>query len=403
MPLPRSVLYESKDDFKPTRIASHNFRGFSFIQKDFLLPERDQAEVDKYWNSVEEDGESDSDAASSKLGDCLSEETPLEKKRPPRKRKKKKKAEAANDAGPVTSPSATASVASSDRGAVDEIEATTATKAGIDTSPPQEPEAIRDTTNEKKDGLSQIATKSTPAAASINKPTPPVPADASKSVAPVPPAKPQPKEQTWQSVKTTPAVKPKPQITKPHQQPYSLDRSKNQKYVPPRQPVGTPGYMQQKQQRFASKAGGRTGDNRPHYQQQAQPKAASWTVAHHQRIPQAGTRQQQPHPGTGQAPSNAPKGPAPGSWAAKLQQQKKQPQPPQNTRPPPTNANSTVVPPSPSSDWRHHDMSASPRKVIRQSDFPSLGDFPAPPALQGNGKATTTAPRPMGAWAARKK
>lgn len=40
MGLPRSVIEMSHDDFKPRRCRSGAFRGFSFIQEDFILPER---------------------------------------------------------------------------------------------------------------------------------------------------------------------------------------------------------------------------------------------------------------------------------------------------------------------------------------------------------------------------
>jgi hypothetical protein len=40
MGLPRSVLEMNKEDFKPRRCQSGAFRGFSFIQEDFELPER---------------------------------------------------------------------------------------------------------------------------------------------------------------------------------------------------------------------------------------------------------------------------------------------------------------------------------------------------------------------------
>lgn len=40
MDLPRSVKEMSKTDFKPQRCVSNTFRGFSFIQEDFALPER---------------------------------------------------------------------------------------------------------------------------------------------------------------------------------------------------------------------------------------------------------------------------------------------------------------------------------------------------------------------------
>lgn len=91
MALPRSVMDMSTEDFQPHRIESKAFRGFSFIQDDFLLPERDQVEERSYWDSIEEDGESVSECASSKMGDVVENaQLPLSSgKRPPRKRKKK--------------------------------------------------------------------------------------------------------------------------------------------------------------------------------------------------------------------------------------------------------------------------------------------------------------------------
>ena len=40
MGLPRSVCEMSNEDFKPRRCKSGAFRGFSFIQDDFVLPDR---------------------------------------------------------------------------------------------------------------------------------------------------------------------------------------------------------------------------------------------------------------------------------------------------------------------------------------------------------------------------
>ena len=100
MALPRSVLEMSRDDFRPRRVQSDAFRGFSFIKDDFDLPERDESELQSYWDSVEEDGESLSECASSKLDleEALPEPISEKKKRPPRKRKKKKKPDAASQA-----------------------------------------------------------------------------------------------------------------------------------------------------------------------------------------------------------------------------------------------------------------------------------------------------------------
>jgi len=111
MPLPRSVKLMTTEDHTPRRVASETFRGFSFIQDDFCLPSRDAKEIENYWKAIEEDGESDSDLASSKC-DNEDEAAPLpqpeKKKRPPRKRKKKNK----NNADLAASE--TASVASVD-------------------------------------------------------------------------------------------------------------------------------------------------------------------------------------------------------------------------------------------------------------------------------------------------
>lgn len=92
MTLPRSVVDMSSERFVPRRVDSDAFRGFSFILDDFVLPPRDAEEEQSYWDGRhEEDGESLSECASSKLGDDT--EQPLQeapkKKRPPRKRKKK--------------------------------------------------------------------------------------------------------------------------------------------------------------------------------------------------------------------------------------------------------------------------------------------------------------------------
>lgn len=92
MPLPRSVVDMSSERFLPRRVQSDAFRGFSFVHDDFLLPARDEQEEKSYWDSVEDDGESASECASSKMGEeeQVLEAEPPKKKRPPRKRKKKK-------------------------------------------------------------------------------------------------------------------------------------------------------------------------------------------------------------------------------------------------------------------------------------------------------------------------
>lgn len=104
MQLPRSVKEMAKDDFKPRQCKSDVFKGFSFIQHDFPLPDRTVDQDEHYWNNVDEDGESASECASffgeefEKNKEALQpslESTPeiamsaTKKKRPPRKKKKK--------------------------------------------------------------------------------------------------------------------------------------------------------------------------------------------------------------------------------------------------------------------------------------------------------------------------
>lgn len=73
MALPRSVKEMSEDDFQPRRCKSDAFRGFSFVHSDFNLPDRTEEHQSNYWNNVEEDGESLSEAAS--VIDCADDET----------------------------------------------------------------------------------------------------------------------------------------------------------------------------------------------------------------------------------------------------------------------------------------------------------------------------------------
>lgn len=429
MPLPRSVLEESRDSFVARRIDSKNFRGFSFIQKDFLLPERDQKELDDYWNSEEEEGQSDSDCASSKMED--EPPVPVEpekKKRPPRKRKKKNK---------VAEMSATMSQASSadlmrSISPVPSRDGDTPAKAvakeGVTPLAPPAPAPPA-----SAEPSPPAAAASSPAAAASawkpagNKPGQP-PALAKPLQTATTPATQQPKP-AWQSVNVK-AKQQQPLRQPPQAQPYSLDRSRNQTYVPP-QRLGAPGvtsqmlasnggWQQQQQPRQAP--GGWAGPQQQHYQDTPKQKAG-WTVAH-QHQPTQGPRgwssqpavahgaqrgpQQQPQP----APAK-PKGPAPGSWAAKISTQKAaaaapqvrtqaQPQRQIQAPPPPSPMHNkrmaSLVPPSPSSDWRKHTMSPSPRTAGKVMDtWPGLGDFPAPPSM---GKTTPMAGKPMGTWPA---
>eukprot|EP00979_Chaetoceros_neogracilis_P017816 scaffold10285_cov258-Chaetoceros_neogracile.AAC.2 len=122
MRLPRSVKEMTDDDFKPKQIKSKFFKGFSFIQHDFQLPDRTADQDAHYWNNPEHDGESASECASlldedydtkpTQMKPSLEStpentETPSKKKRPPRK--KKKKGQAVSNAEEATSPIPTSS------------------------------------------------------------------------------------------------------------------------------------------------------------------------------------------------------------------------------------------------------------------------------------------------------
>jgi hypothetical protein len=92
MDIPPSVIHMTQDHFQPRRCDSQHFRGFSFIQEEFELPDRNVEEMEKYWNNVDHDGESASTV------DILSEDQTTfgtgnghpKKKRPPRKKNKTK-------------------------------------------------------------------------------------------------------------------------------------------------------------------------------------------------------------------------------------------------------------------------------------------------------------------------
>ena len=130
MPLPRSVTEMTLPNVTARRVASVTFRGFSFCADDFLVPDRHLSEIRNYYENVDEDGESASDAASSKLGDqraiAVEEET-QKKKRPARKRKKKNKNGESNET--TTAPSEALS------------ETEEKDKAREDAEKPEEPEA----------------------------------------------------------------------------------------------------------------------------------------------------------------------------------------------------------------------------------------------------------------------
>ena len=391
MPLPRSVIEESDEAFIARRIESKNFRGFSFIQEDFLLPDRDAAELANYWKSADEEGESDSECASSKAGD--EPEVPLEsekKKRPPRKRKKKNKVAAATATSNVAALETSAdAVDASNAHLQTDNKKTTPEKAAPSTAQADPTPPLSERKPEEKATPPQpiMAKNAAQATATTQK------ANAAVSQA----SKVESRQPAGLQGKT-----PTKQTPWQTQQPYSLDQSSNQKYLPPPQrriggvanavkPTTTPAWNQQQpgpvREAWA-------GPQQQHHHQQNLQKKTGWTVATQPQHPRAtGGRGWGVQGGRGQ-------GAAPGSWASKIEAASVG----GNAHPPPPSPQTMrqaadIVPPSPSSDWRRHAMSPSPRKAITpESLWPGLGDFPPPPDL-GKPKTALKAVKPVnGAW-----
>lgn len=390
MNLPRSVKEMAKEDFQPRRCESDTFRGFSFIQRDFALPERPDHEYEKYWNSPDADGESLSECASSVFDDDMGgggekkpsspeQRPPEKKKRPPRKKKKKqkpledvpegKKEEGGNGDG------------SKEKKGNAEMDPTTGERR-LTLDEIQDMMAGAKVEEKKSEKMDEP-----PTAAAAPKPT----ASAAKpKLAPPPKKKEAPK---WDMAGKAAAPK-------------GAKSTLTAQAVPFR-PAGAGGVPQR---------------------------------SAHQALPQARPTAAAPSPAA--PPQRAPQQyrPAPGSWAAKmaqsqpaaLQQQRgwgapppkgpvrpQAPAPPPPPPPPPpsiphSNSNRSLGSMG-SSDWRNHDMSPgmgmSPRRkaVVKmpppaaqgaEKFWPALGgDFPAPPLAAGKkagGGATTV---PKGSWA----
>jgi len=397
MPLPRSVKEMTKEDHKPRRVASDTFRGFSFIQDDFRLPSRDENEIENYWKSIEEDGESDSDLASSKCGneeEAVLPPEPVKKKRPPRKRKKKKKQNADLAAAETTSVASgdTITVASAD---------TMVTPTPSDTEGDAPQPSTKET--EQPTNVASGPVKEN-AASSVPQTSNPLPDAKVQSVPKAPP----PRVEVWQSVGNASGTKPK---------------------APPKPAAPSADAWQSVGPASGTKNRNRVAGYSP---TTTKPKTLQ-----HNNFPN-----NRPVGRTPLVPPATRTAPAPGSWAARLHNQSSNQArapaaPPQNaagnTAGP---ANSTArgygnnsrsqVPPSPSSDWRTH---ASPRirRAIQRGGsnnqqrgtanaWPSLDDFPAAPNLKpGNtmnnnvpgsrqqpGPFSTTKKPLQGAWASRR-
>eukprot|EP00980_Cylindrotheca_fusiformis_P017495 scaffold5490_cov125-Cylindrotheca_fusiformis.AAC.12 len=391
MPLPRSVKEMSASDDLPRRIRSNAFRGFSFIQDGFVLPDRDSATLENYWNNeAEEEGESDSDVASSKadVGENVIAE-PAKKKRPPRKRKKKKKPENGE----------TASVASEPNSEAGDNKPARTTNVPEAAPSPQAVVAGNESTV-KAERRSDPVLQST-SSANANKPSQAL----------------KPAKEPWQSIEQSASKSKQPlpslgvsAVAKP--QKTATMNAGAKPYSPPLRKPGQP---------WATPSDASTPQSS---------SISTWTTP-----PRATANNYQGGPSTAAARAQPAQA---GSWAARIRstpgstagtpssmvaEPSQTPifsngsysSPSKGPHPRPT-------PPSPSSDWRSHaspqvqralnrsarNTQSSPRETANLTNggppppqWPSLNDFPAP---SSNGKNKPKAPATQklkGAWAAR--
>lgn len=365
MPLPRSVTEMSMETYNPQRVQNGTFRGFSFVHDDFALPDRRNSELQRYWESYDEDGESISETASSKIQvddekieapaqKGADQDNPPKKKRPPRKRKKKNKA-TSNQASPLPSeagektPTLTPAPSVNDEGdAIDSVASEKQTATGNSTN------AWQAKLTKEMDTKYRLL-----------------------AVEPKVESKPEvlaPKEEAWAEVKNSGKKKQSSRqkvqsaintSSWNNQRAGPSDRSKNMESLQVQQNSNL--QVENKETKY-------------------RPAPGSWAaMAHKQQTPKAKV------------------------WQA--QQNRIGAQSPQQTL--------AEVPPSPSSDWRRHnlarnmssssiDVKNTPRTThsLIQPTRPDLSSFPAPPTFNANnfppnGKKSLNTSKPLGAWAAR--
>ena len=386
MPLPRSVTEMSQGNFTPCRVKSDAFRGFSFVHDDFALPERRHSEVDHYFNNEDiGDGESDSEVASSKVGEETESEMqppkePEKKKRPPRKRNKKKK-----DDGLSPIVSRTNSPEPSESGDPQPF-AAAVPEPSLPDVPIEQPVEIK---------VEEI-------------PQPALP-----KVQKTPPSK--PKEDVWapvMSAKKTP-VQNKSLPNRTVQTQSKTHIRGTQRTLPASSP-------QQKAPQQLVRA-----SQPPPSTPQAPYRPAPGSWAAKAQVKSDAAKSQPPHPGTDyKAHSNAkaaltattPSWKPPPPPASRLGARDEPPSPSGDWRNHSLSSNSPSVSrgrpvrswgietesPTPSGDWRNHSLTrtasgtsdGAPVQRVAESFWPSLDDFPAVAPEK-------TVARPQGAWAAR--
>ena len=416
MTLPRSVVEMNADDFQPRRVESDLFKGFSFIQDDFGLPHRHDSDIQKYWEGADEDGESVSEVASSKLDD-EEEVQPVEpekKKRPPRKRKKKNKltASAPNSTCSTPAPSAPNSPPGSEKGENDD------TVISAETTPvPIKPDLnvakgpLQPTLQASEDANIPTAKQSTTLSARIEQQKTelsPRPAQNHSSVR---------KEGSWNEVSGT-SGKPVPTT-------YNSKSSQGQKGAqrPAWNSTSATGQQSQKQSSpwaSAQKSHLVARTSAPTAQPQAslhQPAAKPMPQSGWEQAP-ISLPQRMPRPssqsGWQQAPTRSHKG-GPNRFPQAAGAGWKTPAPIQKTTSRNDDFSENSSDTAPSTDWRQHAMSPRSGKSIRQQSsnsgtvsWPTLG---APASAKASAQPKTgktpgslsAPPRKLqGAWATRK-
>lgn len=375
MALPRSVVAMNKDDYRSHRVASEAFRGFSFIQDDFKLPDRRESDVKHYWESVEGDAESESDKASSKVDfseDALKEEIPVKpkKKRGGRKKKKKKAGAAASVGSTTPVPSAVNTPVPSAVNTPAASVASTPVQSRANSPVP----LVKDIEEPTKVAIVSQSDDSP------LQPQPPTPEP--KAASPPPPPNPEKEKEAWQMAPSKKkgvnrARAPAPVSSQQPQRPVQQSAARNR-------PVksGQAATLASQRQNGQQKPG-----QRGYTPVGASPRVAGgWNTV-------AGSRQ----------PAKVPVSSSQNGTASGAR---------------PTSPRRSPV--APSTDWRQHmlspsDSSRSLRKVdsLSSSDFPSLTSGPPLMATsQSNAvgqsstvapKAATASPAPKGAWASRSK
>ena len=372
MALPRSVIEMSNTDYRPRKVDSDAFRGFSFIQDDFVLPERDHNELRTYWDGVaESDAESVSECASSKADaedhtQLMLETTQQQnKKRPPRKRKKK--------------PNAGDSVAATPGGSAynTPFGSNVNTPAHSTVNTP-EPSEAGDLPEENEAGA--VAGDPPAPASSLDKKTPEI-ETAKVDASSLNPSRPK------QEVSLKPASLTMPAVT--HIAP-----------VTPSKPLVKPDAWQSST-KSKKKNAVRNGANLPKTAfttPTAPPGSGKWANSN---TPQSHTIKKYHTPESAPSRPHPSKATATGAngWSTTPRKESQNAQ--QSPPPPPSAA-------SPSSDWRQHTMSPSDargRPFVKspgmQPAWPSLGGSPAKPESSSKQPIASAKPTLTGAWAAR--